>query len=165
MKVLKDNYNEETVRENTKRIVPYPRTLTCEKCNSELEYEKSDLRMGLYGCNHIDCPLCGYDNMLDDNEENIVLTVDNVDFPIHFFHTSVDTGAVDRCNNEEIRKCIRKAVDYFRRNKDEDSLDWGGHITGNLYINVHRYSGDENYEVTISNDFYETYIPFEQEDY
>ena len=49
--------------------------------------------------------------------------------------------------------------------KNKDEFSWGGHLTGNLYINVHRYSGDEMYEVTVSNDFYHTDIPFESEDY
>ena len=165
MKVLKDNYKKEKYIEDVKQAEPYPRSLICEECNSELEYEESDMRMGEYGCMHIDCPLCGYDNMLDDNEHNITLTVDNIEFPVHFHHTSTETCAVDCCDNETIKKYLYKAIDYFRKNKDEGSLDWGGHITGNLYINVHRYCGDENYEVTISNDFYSMYIPFEHQDY
>lgn len=160
MRVLKDNYNK---IEETHQAKPYPRSLICEDCGSELEYEKSDLRMGAYGCVHLDCPLCGYSNMLDENEENIILTVDNIEFPVHFYHVSTETGAVDCCTNEMIKKYIRKVVDYFRENKDE--YDWGGHITGNLYMHVHKYSGDEEYTIVVSNDFYETSIPFGDEDY
>ena len=162
MKVLKDNY-EKDVKKEIKQIEPYPRKLVCENCNSELEYEKSDLRMGVLGCMFVDCPLCGYDNMIEDNEESIKLTVDNVEFPVHFFHTSKENGAVDCCTNEEIKKNIRKAITYFRKNKEE--YDWGGHLYGNLYIHVHRWSGDEMYEITVSNDFYTTDILFEPEDY
>lgn len=165
MKVLKDNYNEKEYIGTPIQNEPYPRKLICEKCRSELQYEETDMRMGAWGCMYVDCPLCGYDNMLDGNEHNITLTVDNIEFPIHFHRTSTETGAVDCCDSETIKKYLYKAIDYFRKNKDEDSLDWGGHITGNLYINVHRYSGDEDYEVTISNDFYSVNIPFEPQDY
>lgn len=159
MKILKDNYEKQYQNK------PYPRKLTCENCRSELQYEESDMRMGAWGCMYIDCPLCGYDNMLDNNEHNITLTVDNIKFPIHFHHVSTETGAVDCCNNETIKEYLRKAIDYFRINKDNHSLDYGGHITGNLYINVHRYSSDEVYEVTISNNFYSVDIPFKSQDY
>ena len=163
MKVLKNNYSIAETIEYTKQIEPYPRKIVCEKCGSELEYEKTDLKMGVYGCMFVCCPLCGQDNMLEENENNITLTMNNIDYPTHFHHTSKETGAVDCCNNEEIKNYIRKAIDYFRRNKDE--YDWGGHITGNLYIQVHRWSGDGQYEITVSNDFYSTEIPFEPEDY
>ena len=164
MKILKNNYyQDEAIKEEVKRIKPYPRVLICEQCRSELQYEESDLRMGALGCVYIDCPCCGRDNMLEENENSITLTMDNIEFPTHFFHTSVNDGAADCCNNEEIKKYIRKAIDYFRKNKD--AYIWGGHITGNLYMRVQRYVGDEDYEVTVSNDFYSVYIPFEPADF
>lgn len=161
MKVLKDNYNEvKTI--STKTIEPYPRYLICEECGSELEYEESDLKMGFLGCMHLDCPLCGCSNMLDDNENNIDLTANNIEFPAHFWHTSKETGAVDRCNAEEIKTEIKRAIEYFRKNKDEFSWFTS---SGNLYVGVCRLDGEEAYDVVISNNFYDTLIPFEEEDY
>lgn len=164
MKVLKNNYNSETNidEKNARQIKPYPRKLTCEQCRSELEYDEADLRMGALGCMYLDCPCCGYDNMIDENEHSITLTVDNVEFPVHFFHTSESTGAVNHCNNEEIKNDIRKAVKYFRENKG--GFAWFSEF-GNLYIGVYRWDGDEQYQVIVSNDFYSTYIPFESQDY
>lgn len=159
IKVLKNNFNNVEIENDVK---PYPRKLICENCKSELEYEESDLRMGEYGCMYIDCPVCKDSNMLEDNEHSIRLTVDNIKFPIHFRHTSEATGAKNVCTNEEIKKCIRQAVDYFREHEDKHEYYTS---YGNLYINVHRYDGDEEYEVLVSNDFYETFIPFEPEDY
>lgn len=161
MKVLKDNYS------NVKHIIDeikndYPRKLVCEKCESELEYEESDIKNGVYGCAFVACPCCGYDNFLDDEEHELVLTMDNVEFPTHFDHTNTEC-AVDVFNNEKIKEYICKAIKWFRQNKDE--YYWGGHITGNLYISVIRLDGDEQYEVSVSNDFYSTNIPFEENDY
>lgn len=160
MKVLKDNYNEERVEEIT--IEPYPRELECEKCGSKLEYEKEDMEVGVLGCMHVRCPLCGYNNMLDGNECDITLTKDNVEFPLHFFHTSKEDGAVESCNNNNIKREINRAIEYFRKNKD--GYHWFTNY-GNLYISVRRYEGDEDYDVVVTNNFYNTLIPFEPEDY
>ena len=158
MKILKNNYNQtkDTIKKS------YPRELICDGCESSLEYEESDLRMGEYGCMHLRCPLCGYNNIIDNNENNITLTVDNIEFPLHFHHTSVKTGAVDCFNNETIKKEIYKAIDYFRKNKD---VHYWMVRYGNLYIHVYKYEGDKEYSITISNDYYTMEIPFESEDY
>lgn len=163
MKVLKNNYKEfqDCVEKLQKTIIkPYPRKLVCENCQSELEYEESDLRMGALGCMYLDCPCCGRDNMLEENENTITLTANNVEFPTHFFHTSKENGAVD-VSDDEIKKFIQQAIDYFRKHKDKYA--WQTEC-GNLYMGVYRYDGDEDYEIIVSKDYYSTYIPFESED-
>ena len=160
MKVLKNNFNTNVNIETCAK--PYPRQIDCEKCGSELEYDVSDMEMGALGLMHVECPLCGYHNMLDGNEHNIVLTKDNVEFPIHFFHTSEETGAVDICNNNQVKEWINKAIAYFRNNKDE--FAWFC-MSGNLCVVVFRYDGEEEYNVLVSNNYFETYIPFEKSDY
>ena len=113
---------------------------------------------------YVNCPICDYDIMLEDNENNITLTMDNIKFPVHFHHINKDQKNVkDIFNEDEIKKYLREAITYFRNNKDEYA--WGGWITANLFIHVHRYSADEEYNVTVSGDFYNMEIPFEEEDY
>ena len=155
MKVLVNNYNKDSHIDNTNT---YPRKLVCENCGSELEYNKEDIRIGILGCALLDCPLCNHDNMIEDNENSIDLTADNVEFPTHFFYTS----NVDCCNNEKVRKCIKNAIDYFRKNKEE--LYWFTE-SGNLHVDVTRWDGDETYCVHVTNNYYTTYIPFESIDY
>lgn len=162
MKVLKDNYNKTTINERFENAKPYPRKIICECCGSELEYEEADLRIGFLGCVHLDCPLCNRENMIEDNENTITLTKDNVEFPVHFSHTSTETGAIDCCNNKTVKEYIHKGIDYFRKNKDEFVWYCG---TGNIFVTVYRYDGDENYYVQVTNDYHDTYIPFEAEDY
>ena len=162
MKVLKDNYQKASTESRVKNVQPYPRALTCEYCGSELEYEKVDLKMGTYGCIFVNCPCCGKDNMIENHEDEITLTMHNVEFPIHFYHTSKENGAVDVCNNDEIRKRIQSAIEYFRKNKDE--FVWQSE-SGNLFLVVFRYEGDEDYEVILTDNFHSTFIGFEDEDY
>lgn len=161
MKVLENNYDKinQDVKSNYDR--PYPRKHICEQCNSKLEYDKSDLRIGYLGKMYLDCPLCGFDNMIEDNEQAITLTKDNIEFPIHFFHASKESGAVDCCNNDEIKKSINKAIDFFRKNKEE--FVWSTE-SGNLYMSVWRCDGDRDYYVVVANNYYSTYIPFEEKD-
>ena len=158
MKVLVNNYNNG----EDKQVESYPRKFTCESCYSKLEYNQSDITIGVLGAPHIRCCLCGFHNMLDDDEEGIILTKDNVEYPTHFLHASKETGAKDVCNNEFVRECIQKAINYFRKNKDEFIYYCG---TGNTMVYVFRYVGDKEYNVVVTNNYYETYIPFESEDY
>lgn len=160
MKVLKDNYTKNECIEVEKHN-DYPRKWICEECASELEYEKSDVAIEAFGCSFLRCPLCGYNNNLWD-EDDLILTRNNVEFPTHFYHTSSETGAVNTCNNKEVKEAIHKAVEYFRKHKDE--YDWMT-AYGNMHVSVHRYSGDEVYNVIVTKDYYETHISFEAEDY
>lgn len=155
MKVLKNNYE-------AKKEESYPRFHVCGDCGSELEYEESDLRIGELGLVFLDCPLCDYENIIEGNENTITLTKDNVEFPTHFFHTSEEDGAVDVCTNEYVKESINKAIEYFRNNKNE--FVWISE-TGNTSITVFRLDGDEDYYVVVTNDYYSTHIPFEEEDY
>ena len=161
MKVLKNNFDK-IATANGIIVKPRPKKLICENCNSELEYEESDIHIGVYGASHLLCPLCGYDNMTDDEEYNITLTKNNIEFPTHFHHTSVETGAVDNCTTEFVKNCVKEAIEYFRNNKNEFAFYTG---TGTTMVYVFRYTGDEEYEVVVTKDSYNTYIPFESEDY
>ena len=162
MKILKNNYQNKKKKENTRINTTYPRKLVCENCESELEYEETDLRMGEYGCMFIDCPLCGCQNMLENNEHNITLTVDTIKFPIPFHHVSVDNGAIERGNTIEVRKELQKAIQYFRQHPDDYVWQtW----SGNLFVMVRKWDGDKVYEVFATTDFYCIDIPFQKVDY
>ena len=47
-------------------------------------------------------------------------------------------------------------------NKDEFVYFTG---TGTTMVYVFRFTGDEEYEVVVTKDYYNTYIPFKSEDY
>lgn len=161
MKVLKNNYKE-TISSCTNSVIEsYPKKYVCEKCESELEYEKSDLKYGDYGCAYIECPLCKYKNYIDE-EQDLTLTTNNIEFPTHFHHTSKETGAVDVCRNDIVKKWINEGIEYLRTQKDE--FYWL-RATGNMYMIIFRLEDDEDYEIFISDSHYETYIPFKSEDY
>lgn len=160
MRVIKNNYEDK--KTEVKRIEDFPRLHTCEDCGSELEYYRSDLNIGALGMPYLTCPCCGYENMIDDKECSITITENNIDFPRHFFHICKENGAVDCCTDENVRQYIKQAINFFRNNKDE--FVWYA-STGNINITVYRNSEDKDYWVIVTNNYYETYISFEEEDY
>ena len=84
MKVLENNYNQ-SHQDTYIESRPYPRKHICVQCRSKLEYDKQDLHIGALGSVYLTCPLCNYENMMEDHEHTMTLTKDNIEFPIHFF--------------------------------------------------------------------------------
>lgn len=159
MKVLKDNSRNVEVKEENTTL--YPLKINCSECDSELEITEEDTHIGWLGARFINCPCCGNEAMIDELD-GITLTKDNLEFPVHFIRTAKGLRHVVEVNSNEIVNEIKKAITYFRENKDEFCW-YTSH--GDLFLIVFRYSGDEEYFVMVTKDFYETYIPFEREDY
>lgn len=159
MKIIKNNYDENQKNEPEVKE-KYPKLYLCEECESEFEYDKDDMYYAEYGCAFVDCPCCGEKILLED-EGALTLTVDNVQFPDHFAWTSVRNGAVDQCNNDTVKAYIKKAIRFFRKAPEE--YVWSAR-TGNTNVTVFNCSDDGGYDVIITNDYYNTFIPYEAED-
>lgn len=158
MKIIKDNTNN---KPNTEKEIPDVLKIHCSECGSELEITKDDTHIGWLGAAFINCPCCGQEAMVDEMD-GITLTIDNVKFPMHFHRTALELGKAKEISATEIEKEIKCGVEYFRANKD--AFCWCTN-RGDLCLVIFRYSGDEEYWVIVTKDFYETYIPFEQVDY
>ena len=139
----------------------FPLKIKCSECDSELEITEEDTHIGWMGARFINCPCCGEEAMVDELE-GITLTKDNLEFPVHFNRTAKGLRNVVEVNSNEIIKEIQRGITYFREHKDE--YYWYTSY-GDLFLIVFRYSDDEEYFVMVTKDFYETYIPFEREDY
>lgn len=158
IKIIKNNYkshpNEEPIKNNKIRI-------HCSECDSELEITEEDTHIGWLGARYITCPCCGEESIVEEID-GITLTKDNIEFPKHFMRTNKEMRRVKEIEPPAIEKEIKKGIDYFRKNKDE----WVWFKTyGDLFVVIFRNSEDEDYYITVTKDFYETYIPFEREDY
>lgn len=153
IRVIKNNFGKE---EETETVV----TTFCNECDSELEVSEDDTYIGWLGARFTTCPCCGKETMVDEME-GVTLTKDNLEYPQHFKHGSKYHGYVE-VSTEFILGEIRKVIDYFRKHKEEFAIELGA---GDCIIHVYRNSGDEEYHVVVTRDWYETYIPFEPEDY
>ena len=145
------------IKNNTEIKIKYPLREECDYCGSELEVDEKDTYVGYLGAIHYKCPVCGTENMIDDID-GLTLTKDNVEFPNHFHHFG---KGVD-LTSDEIRKYINDAIEYFRENPDSFCYTTGA---GNTGILVQNFSGDYEYHVVVTKDFYDVGIPYEHEDY
>lgn len=157
MKVIENNYKSKTkpVKNISESIIAY-----CDNCDSKLEITEEDTHIGWLGARFVTCPCCGQESMLDEME-GITLTVDNIEFPVHFSRTNKDSGAVE-ISDEDIVKDIKRAINYFRTSNDDDWCWFTEH--GEVFVAVYKLDGDDEYYVVVSKDYYSTYIPFEGED-
>lgn len=48
----------------------WPKRHTCLQCKAELEYDKEDVYVGVYGLEYIECPSCGTENVI--NEKRVM---------------------------------------------------------------------------------------------
>lgn len=82
-------------------------------------------------------------------------------FPKHYNHSG--ENAV-KLSDEEIDKYVRRLIEEFRKsNSNNDWCRFTG--TGDTLVTVYKFDGDEEYYVEVAKNYYETYIPFEVEDY
>lgn len=160
IRVIKNNYKKGYINKNNNKNNSLIK-IRCNKCDSELEITERDTHIGWLGAKYITCPCCGEESMVEELD-GITLTKDNLKFPVHFLRTTKDLRDVVEVNSDEIIKDIKRAITYFRENKDE----WNWYTSrGDLFLSVYRHPDDEEYFAIVTKDFYESYIPFEVEDY
>ena len=139
----------------------FPIIITCAYCESELEVDRDDLQYGYLGCAHVVCPVCGeeiYSGLEQYDEE---FNYDTFEFPKHFYHFDCKDGAVD-ISPEEIKKYIQDGIKHFRKNPEAFCYHTG---SGDTSVFVLNYSGDEEYAAVVAKGYYETEIPYAEEDY
>lgn len=145
------------IKSNKQTQIKYPMRVKCYNCESELEVEEQDTHVGYPGAMYFTCPVCGKESMIDELD-GITLTKDNIEFPQHFYYFG---NGVD-LSSKEIRKYINDAINFFRNNPDSFCYTTG---SGNTGILVQNFSGDHEYHVVVTKDFYETEIPYGTKDY
>lgn len=147
----------EVSEEFKKDKVKFPIEVACEYCRSKLLLEKEDLECAEFGAMWYRCPVCKRRNMIDE-VEGITLTADNINFPNNFWHYN---DGVD-LSSDDIKKYIKDGIIYFRNNPEVFTYCTG---SGNTHVMVQNYSGDKDYYVVVTKDYYDMEIPYEDIDY
>ena len=155
-KVIQNNFNKENFDEPEQKIVH-----TCDYCHSELELTPEDTHIGWLGAAYVTCPCCGEESLVDELE-GITLTKDNIKFPLHFKRCNNTMKDVHNVDNESIEKEICRGIEYLAEHQDE--YVWFTSY-GDLWMMVDRLSDDEEYYIVVTKDFYNSYIPFGEDDY
>jgi hypothetical protein len=157
MKIINNNCSTKNVVKEEPEVV----NVFCESCGSELEIIKEDTHIGWLGSRYFTCPCCGEESLVEEFE-GVTLNINTLKFPDHFHRTNKDLRHVAEVTDSELRASIKQAIDFFRANKDEWS--WFT-MYGDLFLQVYRFDGDEEYSIVIARDFYEATLQFETVDY
>lgn len=95
------------------------------------------------------------------NPEEFIITEDNVKWPDYFWHTSIATGAVQVCDDVNVRREIKRGITYLRCHPDES---YWYTAYGDLGLIVFNHSHDKEFFVVVTNSYYETDIPMTDKD-
>ena len=154
MIVLKDKHNHVTQRQDESKPKTYK--ITCENCDSELEVEDDDIQVGVYGMGYVVCPCCGEETYSDELADYFQLTKDNVEFPTHYYSFSDGVHIDDNTINKWVKECIEE----FDPNDENDWCRFTG--SGDTMVFVSKLDEDEEYDVYVCKNYYETFIPFDK---
>jgi DNA-directed RNA polymerase subunit M/transcription elongation factor TFIIS len=153
MRIINNTKDESITKENPK----FPMRVICEHCESEIEVDEKDVKIGEFGLYKFTCPVCGKESFVDD--EGLTLTTENLKFPDHY-HSSFNGVNI---SNEEIDKMVKDCIKRLRETNDKTVYSTFTEC-GNTYVAVNRYDGDQVFNVVVSKDYYETDVPFTEED-
>lgn len=132
------------IKKNEVETSEYPKRIVCEHCGAELEYDKDDEFVGLWGMKCITCPECNEDCFVSDHR------VEPPNWKVTFDHTNSDSAvAID---DEEIQKYIDKC--YAKLTSDE----WkpGDHyLTGSGDTMIFGVKYEDEIRVFVTRDYYE----------
>ena len=132
------------IKKNEVKTSEYPKRIVCEHCGAELEYDRDDEFVGLWGMKCITCPECNEDCFVSDHR------VEPPNWKTTFDHTNSDSAvAID---DEEIQEYIDKC--YARLTSDE----WksGDHyLTGRGDTMIFGVKYEDEIRVFVTKDYYE----------
>ena len=138
--------------------IKWPIKVKCENCDTELEVEESDIFYGALGLPFVRCPVCNKKTEVWEDGLGEAITKDNIEFPRHFFH-SIDGVEISA---DQVREWIQHGIDWFRENPEAFHYETG---SGNTLVSINNYSGDEEYHVIVTQDYYDSFVPYEAADY
>ena len=147
MRVIENNYNANP------KDYQKPTRVICEKCNSKVDIEDSDLEVGEYGCKYWTC-ICGHKNYIDNG---ITLTEANVQYPQHFAQYT------DCCvlSDDETNKYMKTAISGLKK-----GIDYSYAGSADTIVIAFKCDDDEyEADVIVAKDYYQTFVKIPEERY
>lgn len=126
----------------------YPRVIQCNHCDATFLIDEDDTYEGYRANTYVECPVCTQQNLVSELHDSV--DVDNIKFPIHFFHFG---NGVD-VENKEIEEAIGYGVSYLKNHKDSEFWTWA---TGNTKVFITKNVEETEiwYDVTVAKDYWE----------
>lgn len=125
----------------------YPKRCECENCGAELEYDREDEYVGIFGINFVNCPNCGYEiDVTKDTERTIKMTWNKT-----FNHTSSNNSV--EVSDDDIQMMIDRV--YNGVNDEKDGYFYTTATGNTLVIGV---KNPDSTTVYVTKDYYEDVI-------
>jgi hypothetical protein len=155
IRVIENNYKNSNIDPNNNEDDAF--IIECDCCDSKLEITKALTHIGALGQRYITCPCCGNETGVD-ALDGIELSIDNIEFPVHFLRINADRKVVKEIGADEIIRTIKTGICYLEEHNDED---YWYEAYGDMFLIIFNYDEDNEYYIVVAKDFYETYLPFE----
>ena len=126
----------------------YPKRCECPNCDAELEYDREDEWVGIFGINFVKCPNCGYEIDVTDKDTKRAI---KMTWGATFDHTCSNSAI--NISDEQIQEMIDRTCAEL---KGEDVGYYFTTATGNtLVVGV---KNSDSTTVYVTKDYYEDVI-------
>ena len=125
------------------------RIVRCEDCDTKIQYEEEDIKYGKFGIPYLKCPVCNKNINLD-NEEDLKLNFNNIEYPTHFYHFDGKKGV--EIDNKQINIWIKELLNRIKKeNKNYDFM-----CSGNTMVFI--IKDKSGYNMFVCPNYYEGHI-------
>ena len=125
------------------------RIVRCEDCDTKIQYEEEDIKYGEFGIPYLKCPVCNKNINLD-NEEDLKLNFNNIEYPTHFYHFDGKKGV--EIDNKQINIWIKELLNRIKKeNKNYDFM-----CSGNTMVFI--IKDKSGYNMFVCPNYYEGHI-------
>ena len=131
------------IKKNEVGTSEYPKRIVCEHCDAELEYDKDDEFVGLWGIKCITCPECNEDCFVSDHR------VEPPNWKATFDH--VNSATAKELKNEDIQEYIDNCYKYLMNEAKPGDF----YMTGSGDTMVFGFRYEDTVDLYVTRDYYE----------
>ena len=131
------------IKKNEVETSEYPKRTICEHCGAELEYDKDDEFVGIWGMKCITCPECNEDCFVSDHR------VEPPNWRTTFDH--VNSATAKELKNEDIQEYIDNCYKYLMNEAKPGDF----YMTGSGDTMVFGFRYEDTVDLYVTRDYYE----------
>ena len=131
------------INRNEIKEADYPKRIICDHCGAELEYDRDDEFVGLWGMKYITCPECMKDVFVSDHR------VEPPNWKATFDH--INSATAKELKNEDIQEYIDSCYKYLMNEAKPGDF----YMTGSGDTMVFGFRYEDTVDLYVTRDFYE----------
>lgn len=131
------------IKKNEVETSEYPKRTICEHCGVELEYDKDDEFIGLWGMKCITCPECNEDCFVSDHR------VEPPNWKATFDY--INSATAKELKNEDIQEYIDNCYKYLMNEAKPGDF----YMTGSGDTMVFGFRYEDTVDLYVTRDYYE----------